>query len=251
MEISSLNISTVVLDSLPQSQTDKKYRVDCRGHFLEETGKNVGSMFNSSALLTSMESEEEGVENMLVVSFYLLTREAGLVFQSIGNLVATQTSGLYMPAQPLAQLVNTYFYALINLKHMGSVDRISTGLGKMAKVIFDNEDKELSQLPNALMDKLLVNLKEGNFTNILRRSAGVPYAFTCLLKSESLGRRQTIKKTVTVLLELSSKTGHELIDLRIHSLNILKKLFQDGDLKNEMDFYLSPAFISSIEGFTS
>ncbi len=30
---------------------------------------------------------------------------------------------------------------------MGSVDRISNGLGKMAKVIFDNEDKELNQLP--------------------------------------------------------------------------------------------------------
>ena len=35
------------------------------------------------------------------------------------------------------ELVNTYFYALVNLKHMGSVDRISIGLQKMSKVIFD------------------------------------------------------------------------------------------------------------------
>lgn len=84
---------------------------------------------------------------MLVVSFYLLTREAGLVFQSIGNMVGTNHSNSYIPTDSLVQLVNTYFYALINLKHMGSVDRISNGLAKMAKVIFDNEDKRLSQLP--------------------------------------------------------------------------------------------------------
>lgn len=75
---------------------------------------------------------------MLVVSFYLLTREAGLVFQSIGNIVGTNQSTNYIPTDSLVKLVNTYFYALINLKHMGSVDRISNGLSKMAKVIFDN-----------------------------------------------------------------------------------------------------------------
>ena len=137
---------------------------------------------------------------MLVVSFYLLTREAGLVFQSIGNMVGTNHSNSYIPTDALVQLVNTYFYALINLKHMGSVDRISSGLGKMAKVIFDNEDKRLSQLPERLLEKLLTNLKEGNFTNILRRSAGVPYAFTCLLKSEALRRKQMIENTISTLL---------------------------------------------------
>lgn len=48
----------MVLDSLPQSQTDKKYKVDCRGHFLEETGKGVSGLIESTALLTSMENEE-------------------------------------------------------------------------------------------------------------------------------------------------------------------------------------------------
>lgn len=83
---------------------------------------------------------------------------------------------------------------------MGSVDRIAGGLGKMARLIFDNEDKKLSELPDKLLDKLISNLRDGNFTNILRRSAGVPYAFTCLLKSEALKRKQMIEKTVTSLL---------------------------------------------------
>lgn len=54
---------------------------------------------------------------------------------------------------------------------------------------------------------MLTNLKEGNFTNILRRSAGVPYAFTCLLKSEALRRKQMIENTISTLLELSQETA--------------------------------------------
>jgi hypothetical protein len=41
---------------------------------------------------------------------------------------------------------------------MGSVDRIASGLSKMAKVIFDNEDKQLNGLPEKLLSKLIVNL---------------------------------------------------------------------------------------------
>ena len=66
---------------------------------------------------------------------------------------------------------------------MGSVDRISNGLSKMAKVIFDQEDTDLIKIPEQLLNQLLQFLTDGKFTNILRRSAGVPYAFSCLLKS--------------------------------------------------------------------
>jgi hypothetical protein len=39
------------------------------------------------------------------------------------------------------------------------------------------------------MKRLLELLEESKFKNILRRSAGIPYAFTCLLKSEALKRK--------------------------------------------------------------
>lgn len=98
MEVSSANVSTVVLDtlaSLPQAQ--KKLKVDCRGHFLPEKKHTIGTYLDSTALISSMENEEEGIENTLVVSFYLLTREAGLVFQSIGGLVGTPNSTKFIP----------------------------------------------------------------------------------------------------------------------------------------------------------
>lgn len=83
---------------------------------------------------------------------------------------------------------------------MGSVDRISIGLSKMSKVIFDHEDPDLNKIPERLLDRLTTTLSEGKFTNILRRSAGVPYAFTCLLKSEAMKRKHLIDKTIDSLL---------------------------------------------------
>jgi hypothetical protein len=68
----------------------------------------------------------------------LLTREAGLVFQSIGGLLSNKNCNNFIPSENLIKLINTYFYALVNLKHMGSIDRIAKGLGKMARVIFDH-----------------------------------------------------------------------------------------------------------------
>lgn len=54
VEISSSNVATVILDTLTQgSQTDKKLKVDCRGHFLNE-GSNIGSFLESTALISSM-----------------------------------------------------------------------------------------------------------------------------------------------------------------------------------------------------
>lgn len=75
---------------------------------------------------------------------------------------------------------------------MGSVDRISNGLSKMARVIFDQEDNELLKVPEQLLNQLVQFLTDGKFTNILRRSAGVPFAFCCLLKSEAIKRKLLI-----------------------------------------------------------
>lgn len=225
VEISSANISTVVLDNLANvPQADKRMRVDCRGHFIDQPkpGGTVGSFLDSTALISSMESEDGGIENTLVVSFYLLTREAGLLFQSIGGLMANPTIASHVPRKQLRDLVSTYFYALINLKHMGSVDRISNGLQKMAKVVFDQEDPDLLRIPEELLTKLLQLLSDGKFTNILRRSAGVPFAFSCLLKSEAIKRKPLIDKTMCSLLSISKGSSQNPNELRIHSLNILK-----------------------------
>lgn len=59
----------------------------------------------------------------------------------------------------------------------------------------------------------------------------MPYAFTCLLKSEALRRKELVGETMRRLFGFARNEDAKLLELRIHSFNILKRLFQDSDLK--------------------
>jgi hypothetical protein len=114
--------------------------VDCRGHFIQEDKKqclsNIETMLSGNTLMTSVEEEEGSIENTLVVSFYLLTRESGLLFQSIATLAEADNGQQYLSEKALTDVIYSFFYALVNLKHMGSVDRIARGLQRMSKALY-------------------------------------------------------------------------------------------------------------------
>ena len=59
-----------------------------------------------------------------------MTRESGLLFQSIASLILfLENNDLdIISFKDLEILVNTYFHSLLNLKHLGSIDRIAQGI---------------------------------------------------------------------------------------------------------------------------
>jgi hypothetical protein len=118
-------------------------------------------------------------------------------------------------------MTNTYFHALLNIKHMGSIDRIAQGLSILCKSMFNTKNPLLPNLAEKLLDQILIALETNNFKNALRRSAGIPHAIICLLKSEPIGNKSRLfPKALNKLLELTDKSQSDVI--RVHSLNILK-----------------------------
>lgn len=79
----------------------------------------------------------------------------------------------------------------------------------------------------------------------------MPYAFTCLLKSDALKKRQLVTSTMNALFRFAENENPDQLDTRIHAFNILKKLFQDSDLKFELDPFVAEGFIRSIKGFST
>lgn len=84
-QLSADNSSSWIFgDQIPSKDlVDPNLLVDCRGHFYfkdpDQLMKNVGVLLQGNTLI--VEGEGEGgdnlPENILVVSFYLVTREAG------------------------------------------------------------------------------------------------------------------------------------------------------------------------------
>jgi hypothetical protein len=78
--------------------------------------------------MSSVDDEEGSIDNTLVVSFYMLTRESGLLYQSVATLAEADSKQLYLSEKALIDVIYSFFYALVNLKHIGSIDRIAKGL---------------------------------------------------------------------------------------------------------------------------
>ena len=76
---------------------NKTTATDCRGHIISDKPedptilaklKNIENLLYGNTLMEGMEENNEfDVENIIVVSFYLITRESGLLFQNISNLI--------------------------------------------------------------------------------------------------------------------------------------------------------------------
>ena len=76
---------------------NKTFETDCRGHILSGTTedsnvmaklKNIENILYGNTLMETLdENTDFDVENIIVVSFYLITRESGLLFQNISTLL--------------------------------------------------------------------------------------------------------------------------------------------------------------------
>lgn len=166
-------------------------------------------------------------ENTLVVSFYLLTRESGLLFQGISQIIqfCERNSLKYLiEASKLESLAQLCFESLLSVKHLGSIERIAGGIKKLCYTIFESKDPIIPNLAEKLAEKVLDHLEKNQFKNSLRRSAGLPPAIVCLLNSEIAGRKaKLLPMILNKLFFLCETPLNEInVQIKIHSLNILK-----------------------------
>ena len=166
-------------------------------------------------------------ENTLVVTFYLMTREAGLLFQGMSyiiNFCESSSLRLLVSSKDLETLTRLCFESLLSVKHLGSIERIATGITKLCVTIYGSKDPIIPNLAEKLSEEVMDQLEKGVFTNSLRRSAGLPPAIVCLLNSEIAGRKvKVLPMILEKLLAIVRKDDTtQLPQIKIHSLNILK-----------------------------
>lgn len=166
-------------------------------------------------------------ENTLVVSFYLLTREAGLLFQAVSQIIHfCEKNDLkqLIDALELETLAKVCFESLLSVKHLGSIERIASGITKLCVTIYDSKEPIIPNLAEKLAVEVMDHLEKNQFTNSLRRSAGLPPAIVCLLNSEIAGRKTKLLPTIMEKLFSLFETplNEDNVIIKVHSLNILK-----------------------------
>lgn len=64
-----------------------------------------------------------------------------------------------MPIDTISNVINTFFTALLSVKHIGSIDRISLGLSNLCRNLFDLKGSLLADLPFTLLSSIIKALE--------------------------------------------------------------------------------------------
>ncbi|OQR94023.1 hypothetical protein THRCLA_08269 [Thraustotheca clavata] len=216
------------------SSSELQAKVDCRGHLI-------------------LEDADPDTEQRAVVGSWLAAREAGAAMETLVRLtlpIAPQDSSILTSLHKSGEcLLNSLF----ELKHGGAVATVSIAFEGVCKSLLHHSEnhRALGQWPARWSETLLHRLEHAEQHFILRRSAGFASSFVSILRAEPRNAAATMLPTVLLtLLRLSGK-DNSVDRSRVHALNILKLVAQDGVLADDVAAYVPSMLRVAIDGFQS
>ncbi|KAL4100265.1 hypothetical protein PRIC1_008059 [Phytophthora ramorum] len=135
----------------------------------------------------------------------------------------------------------TLLNSLFELKHKGAVAMAYQAFEGVCRAFLAHGEQNavLGGLPARWADRLLERLERSEQHFILRRSSGFAFSFVAILRAEP-------RNSAAVILP---KEHHSLWRARVHALNILKLICQDGVLAEDVARYVVDMFELAVRGF--
>ncbi|XP_052228091.1 thyroid adenoma-associated protein homolog isoform X2 [Dreissena polymorpha] len=211
----------------------------------------------------SISRSHEMVSHMpeyLIVCCWRTIKEISLTLGQLTSSLATLDSlmeALLDPTQVI--LIGDYFtQLLLESKHRGAFELAYAGFVKVTEVLWRSGIPTLHQLPRAWLCSVLKDIKSGDPGSRLcatRRSAGVPFYVQALVTTEPTSTgRQCFKQTMQELLALALDESTVTLEMcigKVHALNILRALYKDSRLKDDVAPYVADGLKVAILGFKS
>ena len=225
----------------------------------EGTGIDAQAGVMESALDTEdvIESTVASRKNQtIMVTVWRSMKEASAALGLAAALAAD--TGLLSEAD--ARETGSVFRSVMSrVRHRGAMDSVSTGLEIITQALLaQNGQAELTRLPCEWVDDAVVMIAQAEAeTSVSRRSAGLPYMFIALLRSEFGGSiRPLLRRAVEGLLDVVERPlGESPSDMEVqsvvHAWNVLRVIFRESVFARAIAFALPRALQAVIEGFSS
>ncbi|KAL4224170.1 hypothetical protein ACF0H5_017623 [Mactra antiquata] len=238
-EISSV-VSPIVCNSSPE------------GNVPMETLEGVDSSSDSLQTVTLM-------PEYLLVCCWRSVKEMSLL---LGWLTANVTIATSVGSHGLLNyeqimIIKDFFQKLLlESKHRGAFELAYAGFVKLIEMLWKNSDPVFHMLPSQLLSDVMTDIKSNDVNSKLcatRRSAGLPFYVLAIVSTEPVGR-QSFKRTMEELLCLGldeTITTEDKSTAKVHALNILRALFKDSKLRDDVSPYVADGLKVAILGFKS
>ncbi|UIZ24514.1 hypothetical protein KXD40_008461 [Peronospora effusa] len=235
-------------------------RVDCRGHLIVENGDS------------GHDGEGDGgnAEQRAVVGSWLAARECGAIIELLMRRVPLPSSNptsdsISIFTVEMAQRGGeTLLNSLFELKHKGAVATAYQAFEGVCRAFLAHGEQNaaIGGLPARWADRLLERLERAEQHFVLRRSSGFAFSFVAILRAEPRNSAAVIlPKVMSTLLRLAGEDTnvsekrdtheqhHSLWRARVHALNILKLICEDGVLAEDVARYVVDMFELAVRGF--
>eukprot|EP01027_Heterolobosea_sp_BB2_P017882 GEZU01025284.1.p1 GENE.GEZU01025284.1~~GEZU01025284.1.p1 ORF type:complete len:1124 (+),score=312.07 GEZU01025284.1:1727-5098(+) len=220
------------------------------------------------------EEQTANNEQERIVSSWLALREVTAIhsslvsrvplFASTDNLKSLSKDCL-ITTDNISAIGSQFLDILLSMKHPGLLHSAQEGFTELSKRLLASDIPELGFLTKQWLEFLFSKVMNREITT-LRRSHGLPYIFTSLLSAEPAGVPCVLfPRTLDFLMNvLSSRSVHDNnytdadaenkvvpLSAQVHSLNILKTIFEESALSSAVIPYVAKGFIIALNGFSS
>eukprot|EP00762_Andalucia_godoyi_P007502 ANDGO_07828.mRNA.1 Uncharacterized protein C1494.07 len=166
--------------------------------------------------------------------------------------------GRALPFADFSFIGNTFLQMLLNTKHIGAVDKTQNAFFVTCRFLLDPENCRCFSFDSVMLvsswaDNVLNRINDPD-TSILRRSSGLPFALSTILRAEPAFRcvsTSSFLRRVTFYLVKLCDSASSSLEVRVHSLNILRQLLMDTILGSRLDFAASQLFALVLKLYSS
>ncbi|XP_040594648.1 thyroid adenoma-associated protein [Mesocricetus auratus] len=197
---------------------------------------------------------------MVLVCCWRSMKEVALLLGTLCQLLPMQpvpeSPNELLTVQQVKEIGNYFKQHLLQSRHRGAFELAYTGFVKLTEILNRCSAVSLQKLPEQWLWSVLEEIKSSDPSSKLcatRRSAGIPFYIQALLASEpKKGKMDLLKITMKELISLALPVdGSKGTVPQVHALNILRALFRDTRLGENIIPYVADGAKAAILGFTS
>ncbi|KAK0133872.1 Thyroid adenoma-associated [Merluccius polli] len=156
--------------------------------------------------------------------------------------------------------VGLYFrQQLLQSRHRGAFELAYVGFVRLTDMLCRSGSQALQQLPSRWLREVLQEVKSSDPSSKLcatRRSAGIPFYIQALLSSEPKASscsllKMTMRELTSLATPSADQDAKNSTVSQVHALNILRALYRDTRLGENIIPFVSEGMQAAVLGFTS
>ncbi|XP_077341799.1 tRNA (32-2'-O)-methyltransferase regulator THADA isoform X1 [Lithobates pipiens] len=200
---------------------------------------------------------------MVLVCCWRSMKEVSLLLGFLCQNLPLQTQldspqGL-ISVEQIKEMGEYFKHHLLQSRHRGAFELAYVGFVKLTDMLIGCKEESLRGLPRQWLCNVLEEIKSSDPSSRLcatRRSAGIPFYIQALLASEPKNSKacllkMTMKELINLAMPSGDLSGNNSTIPQVHALNILRAIFRDTRLGENVIPYVGEGTQAAILGFTS